>query len=50
MTFDDEPFSDLRPSEAPTGVIVGALRWDIPNEWVRYLNDDTHLDKSAEMS
>ncbi|MFJ1744121.1 hypothetical protein ACIOG4_36345 [Streptomyces microflavus] len=50
MTFDDEPFSGLRPREAPTGVIVCALRWDILNEWVRYLNDDKYPDKTAEMS
>lgn len=50
MTFDDESFSGLRPSEAPTGVIVDALRWDILNEWVRYLNEDKYPDKTAEMS
>lgn len=31
-------------------MIVSALRWDILNEWVRYLNDDQHPDKTAEMS
>ncbi len=50
MTFADEPVSDLRPSEAPVSVIVGALRWDILNEWVRYLNDAKHPGKTAEMS
>ncbi|MFM9700948.1 hypothetical protein [Streptomyces europaeiscabiei] len=50
MTFNDEFAADLRPSEAPTGVIVSALRWEILNEWVRYLNDDKHPDKTAEMS
>ncbi|MFC7992012.1 hypothetical protein ACFUV2_22150 [Streptomyces pilosus] len=50
MTFDDEPAANLRPSEAPTSVIVNALRWDILNEWVLYLNDDKHPDKTAEMS
>jgi hypothetical protein len=39
MTIDDEFATDLRPSEAPTSVIVSALRWDILNDWVRYLND-----------
>lgn len=50
MTFDDELATDLRPSEAPTGVIVSALRWDLLNEWVRYLNDDKYPDKTAEKS
>ncbi|MGW0564448.1 hypothetical protein ACWDZ4_28555 [Streptomyces sp. NPDC003016] len=50
MTFADEPSSDLRPSEAPASVIVSALRWDILNEWVRYLNDDKYPAKTAEMS
>ncbi len=50
MTFNDEFAADLRQSEAPTGVIVNALRWDILNDWVRYLNDDAHADKTAEMA
>ncbi|MFC8863263.1 hypothetical protein BCL80_11545 [Streptomyces avidinii] len=50
MTFDDEPVADLRLGEAPASVIVSALRWDILNEWVRYLNDDKYPDKTAEMS
>lgn len=31
-------------------MIVNALRWDILNDWVRYLNDDAHPDKTAEMA
>lgn len=31
-------------------MIVSAVRWDILNEWVRYLNDDKYPDKTAEMS
>ncbi|MFC8660752.1 hypothetical protein [Streptomyces sp. NPDC057199] len=31
-------------------MIVSALRWDSLNEWVRYLNDNRHPDKTAEMS
>ena len=50
MTLDDESVAGLRPSDAPTGVIVSALRWDILNDWVRYLNDDAHPDKTAEMA
>lgn len=50
MTTDDEFATDFRPGEAPTGVIVSALRWDILNEWVRYLNDETHPDKTVEMA
>ncbi|WP_055527432.1 hypothetical protein [Streptomyces graminilatus] len=50
MTFDDELATDLRPSEAPTGVIVNALRWDLLNDWVRYVNDDSRPDKTAEMA
>jgi hypothetical protein len=50
MTFDDELATDLRLSEAPAGVIVNALRWDLLNDWVRYLSDDRHPDKTAEMA
>ncbi|MEV0035211.1 hypothetical protein [Streptomyces sp. NPDC050804] len=50
MTFNNEFAADLRQSEAPAGVIVNALRWDILNDWVRYLNDDAHPDKTAEMA
>ncbi|MEU9405830.1 hypothetical protein AB0E08_09000 [Streptomyces sp. NPDC048281] len=50
MTFNDDFATDLRLSEAPTGVIVNALRWDILNDWVRYLKDDKHPDKTAEMA
>ncbi|MEU3958115.1 hypothetical protein AB0F45_38705 [Streptomyces achromogenes] len=50
MTIDNEYAAPLRPNEAPTGVIVSALRWDILNDWVRYLNDNGHPDKTAEMS
>ncbi|MFK4220153.1 hypothetical protein [Streptomyces sp. NPDC020880] len=50
MTFNDEFAADLRLSEAPSGVIVNALRWDLLNDWVRYLNDDGHPDKTAEMA
>jgi hypothetical protein len=31
-------------------VIVSALRWDILNDWVRYLHDDKHPVKTAEMA
>ncbi|MDC0766750.1 hypothetical protein [Streptomyces sp. HD] len=50
MALDDEFATDLRPSQAPTGVIVSTLRWDTLNDWVRYLNDDKHPDKTADMS
>ncbi|QIY67968.1 hypothetical protein HEP84_00055 [Streptomyces sp. RLB1-33] len=50
MTFNDEFAADLRQSVAPAGVIANALRWDILNDWVRYLNDDQLPDKTAEMS
>ncbi|MGW6740698.1 hypothetical protein ACWGDX_08125 [Streptomyces sp. NPDC055025] len=50
MALNDELMADLRQSEAPTGVIVNALRWDVLNDWVRYLNDDTHPDKKTEMA
>lgn len=33
MALNDEFAADLRQSEAPTGVIVNALRWDILNDW-----------------
>ncbi|WP_327722318.1 hypothetical protein OG381_48270 [Streptomyces sp. NBC_00490] len=50
MTTDGEFLADLRLSEAPTGVIVNALRWDILNDWIRYLNDGNFPDKTAEMA
>ncbi|WP_223734743.1 hypothetical protein [Streptomyces purpurogeneiscleroticus] len=50
MTFNEEFIADLRQSAAPAGVITNALRWDILNDWVRYLNDDQFPDKTAEMS
>ncbi|MGW0672588.1 hypothetical protein [Streptomyces sp. NPDC002746] len=51
MTFNDGlATGGLTPNEAPTGVIAKALRWDLLNDWVRYLNDHRHPDKTAEMA
>ncbi|MFF3381338.1 hypothetical protein ACFYXF_51370 [Streptomyces sp. NPDC002680] len=50
MALNDEFAADLRQSEAPTGVIVSALRWEILNDWVRYLHDDAFPDKTVEKS
>ena len=50
MTFDEAFVADMPLSEAPAGVIVSALRWGLLNEWVHYLNDDRHPDKTDEMS
>ncbi|MEZ7005846.1 hypothetical protein [Streptomyces sp. AD55] len=48
MTFEDGFVADLRPGEAPAEVILDALRWELLNDWTRYLNDDRHPDKTAE--
>ncbi|MFL4909458.1 hypothetical protein ACJ6WF_41320 [Streptomyces sp. MMS24-I2-30] len=50
MSFDKGLMSDMMLADAPSGVIVNALRWEILNDWVQYLNDDTFEDKTAEMS
>lgn len=42
--------SDMTMGDAPNGVIVNALRWELLNDWIQYLNDDKFEDKTAEMS
>ncbi|WP_406162846.1 hypothetical protein OG298_40320 [Streptomyces sp. NBC_01005] len=50
LYFDEAFVSDMMLADAPSGVIVNALRWEILNDWVQYLNGDTSKDKTAEMS
>ncbi|MFI9781369.1 hypothetical protein ACIHCV_43340 [Streptomyces sp. NPDC051956] len=50
MSFNGAFAADMQSNEAPTGVIVNALRWELLNDWVRYLHDSMYEDKTAEMS
>lgn len=50
LYFDEAFVSDMMLADAPSGVIVNALRWEILNDWVQYLNGDTSKDRTAEMS
>ncbi|WP_143195135.1 hypothetical protein [Streptomyces sp. CB02488] len=50
MSFDEGFVSDMAQTDAPSGVIVNALRWEILNDWTQYQHDDMFEDKTAEMS
>ncbi|MFE7118813.1 hypothetical protein ACFU99_25680 [Streptomyces sp. NPDC057654] len=50
MSLNEAFAADTQRSTAPTEVIVGALRWEILNDWTRYLKDPQFPDKTVEMS
>ncbi|MEU6285514.1 hypothetical protein [Streptomyces sp. NPDC047028] len=50
MSFDEAFVSDAVQADAPNGVIVNALRWEILNDWMQYQRDNTFEDKTAEGS